>query len=295
MNLEEKKQIKKCIVCRSILFTGLYYNEKDDPLSGNLLTLDGETWKKLRQKLTPNFTSSKVKNMLPIVIKKVERLRDCLQDEVQKHEEVDVKDLCARWTTDVIGTCAFGIECNSLESPDAEFMRYGRKIFAKPRHGPLVMSFLDDYKAIGRALHFKKYADDVSHFFMKVVRDTCEYREKNNVNRNDFMDILIKLKNQKPSDDPITFNEMAATAFSIFVGGYETSSTTITFCLYELSLNPELQRKARKIIQDAFKKYNGELTYEMLMDVPYIDQILYGKEGSCSFWVTSKFIFIIHF
>lgn len=258
-------------------FIGLYYNEKDDPLSANLLTLDGATWTKLRKKLTPSFTGNKVKNMLPTVIKMVERLRDCLLDEARQHEELDVKDLCARWTTDVIGTCAFGIECNSLEDPDAEFMSYGRRIFAKPRHGPLLMSFLDDYKTIGRALHFKKYATDVTTFFMKVVRDTVEYREKNNVSRNDFMDILIKLKNQKPSEDPITFNEMAATAFSIFVGGYETSSTTITFCLYELALNQEVQTKARQIIKDAFKKYNGELTYEMLMEVPYIDQILYGK------------------
>lgn len=259
------------------LLIGLYYNEKDDPLSANLLTLDGDTWKKLRNKLTPNFTSSKVKNMLPTVIEKVERLRDCLLDEVRQHEELDIKDFCARWTTDVIGTCAFGIECNSLTDPNAEFMNYGRKIFAKPRHGPLLMSFLDDYKTIGRALHFKKYADDVTEFFMRVVRDMVEYREKNNVSRSDFMDMLIKLKNEKPSDDPITFNEMAAVAFSIFVGGFETSSTTLTFCLYELSLNQEVQTKARKIIQEAFKKYNGQLTHDMLMDVPYIDQILYGK------------------
>lgn len=215
--------------------------------------------------------------MLPTVIKMVERLRDCLLDEARQHEELDIKDLCARWTTDVIGTCAFGIECNSLENPDAEFMSYGRRIFAKPRHGPLIMSFLDDYKTIGRALHFKKYSDDVTSFFMKVVHDTVDYREKNNVERNDFMDILIKLKNQKPSEDPITFNEMAATAFSIFVGGYETSSTTITFCLYELSKNLEVQKKARQVVQDAFKKHNGQLTYEMLVDVPYIDQVLYGK------------------
>lgn len=59
--------------------------------------------------------------------------------------------------------------------------------------------------------------------------------------------------------------------------GFETSSTTLTFCLYELAKHPEIQSKARRIIQDAYKKYNGEFTYEMMIDMPYIDQIIHGE------------------
>lgn len=38
---------------------------------------------------------------------------------------------------------------------------------------------------------------DINDFFMKVVDDTVEYREKNNYSRNDFLQLLIDIKNNK--------------------------------------------------------------------------------------------------
>lgn len=196
---------------------GLYSNEEDDPLSAHLFTLDGEKWKKLRHKLTPTFTSGKMKIMFSTVVEVGERFKDCLREKCHENSEVEIKDLLARFTTDVIGTCAFGIECNSLKDPNAEFKNMGEKAF-RPRYPSFVQFLVVGMKNLSRRLHLRIMHDDVSEFFLNMVYKTVEYREKNNITRNDFMDLLIKLKNDTNSADGLTLNEIAAQAFLFFLG-----------------------------------------------------------------------------
>lgn len=256
----------------------VYSNEADDPVSAHLFSLEGDKWKKLRAKLTPAFSSCKMKYMFPTIVEVGERLRSCLLEAAMHMDsnELEIREWCARFTTDVIGTCAFGIECNSLKDPNAVFRQYGRKMAFNARHGPLFLALLNGFKSVGRALHVKTVLDDVSEFIMKMVSDTFEYRKQNNLQRDDFMDILIQLKGNEDKEKALTFNEIAAQTFLFFAAGFETSSTAMTFCLYEMAVNPDIQTKARHLIEDAYKKYNGQFTYEMMMDLPYIDQILEG-------------------
>ncbi|KXJ81549.1 probable cytochrome P450 6a14 [Aedes albopictus] len=258
----------------------VYYNEKDDPLSGHLFSMEGAKWKNLRAKLTPTFTSGKMKMMLPTIVGVADEFQKLMESEVKKSSEIEMKEILARFTTDVIGTCAFGLECNSLHDPDAQFRRMGRKIFSFGSGRLLKAIVAQQFRSLARSLHISLIDKEVSDFFMGAVKDTIKYREENKIERNDFMSLLMKLKNAESLGDDknvpteaLTVEEVAAQAFVFFLAGFETSSTAMSYCLYELAQRADLQNKARKCVLDAIKKH-GSLTYEAMQDMQYIDQCI---------------------
>jgi cytochrome P450 family 6 len=81
-----------------------------------------------------------------------------------------------RFTTDVIASCAFGINSNSLKDPEGEFRRRIRTIldFSVQKGIVMVMAFFAPYlNTISRL----KYVDDeTNNYVRKIVWNTVEYR-----------------------------------------------------------------------------------------------------------------------
>lgn len=274
LNLDLVKQI---LIKDFTIFAdrGIYYNEKDDPLSAHLVSLNGEKWKNLRNKLSPTFSSGKMKFMFSTIMEVANQFDGCIGEIIKETNEIEMKELLSRFTTDIIGTCAFGIECNSLADPNSQFRAMGKKAVQQPRHSALIQLLLYSNQNLARRFHVKLIQDDVSEFFMKIVQETIEYREANNVKRNDFMDILLELKNETKGS--LTLNEIAAQAFLFFQGGFETSATTMAFALYELASHPDVQESLRRDMKLIMERHQNCFTYETMMDMQYLDQVINGK------------------
>lgn len=62
------------------------------------------------------------------------------------------------------------------------------------------------------------------------------------------------------------------------VSGFETSSSTLSFCLYELAKNPNIQKKVQQEIDEVKQKYNGQLCYDAVNEMKYLEMCI---DGNC--------------
>jgi cytochrome P450 family 6 len=288
-------EIVKCIMQKDFshfVNHGNYLDEKNDPLSAHLFSLEDTKWRNMRVKLTPTFTSGKMKMMFQTFADCTVGLNDIMDDSATNHLPVDIKDILGRFITDIIGSVAFGLECNSLKDPNAQFRKYGKLVFDRSSWD--LFKELNGFtfpRSLLKLIKFKVTKPEVEKFFMKAVKDTVDYREKNHIYRKDFMHLLLQLKNRGTVKDDgkitdehgttdekaLTMNELSAQAFVFFLAGFETSSTTMTFALYELATNPSVQDKLRNEITEVLAKHNDKVTYDGMMEMTYMENVLNGN------------------
>ena len=89
---------------------------------------------------------------------------------------MDVLETIYRYTTDVIASCAFGINANSLKDPNAEFRMYVRKIFEFSVRKGLAGLTAMTAPAVKNLLKLKLMDDDTTRYLRKTVWSTVEYR-----------------------------------------------------------------------------------------------------------------------
>ncbi|KAG8239232.1 hypothetical protein J437_LFUL018496 [Ladona fulva] len=240
----------------------LQIDEVGDVFSGrHLFFINGEKWKRLRMVLSPGFSSGKMKSIFPIVGEVSGNLKAFLTEKVDAAGErgyaVDLKDLCARFTTDSVASVAFGLQCDSIYDPEVEFRRMGRKLLEPTLFNAIMFFIIIEMPWINRFLKINFISKDVKSFFRNVVLNVVAKREEDGTKLNDYFQGLIQLwkegklrVSEKPIDDG--------------PGGRHAH-------------NPKVQEKLRKEIEANIKQNDGTLTYEALQDIAYLDMVIQGE------------------
>ncbi|CAD0206531.1 unnamed protein product [Chrysodeixis includens] len=253
----------------------------------SLLFYYGDKWKALRQNLSPIFSSSKMKNMFPLITKCSFVLEDMLDREIEKSSVLDVRTILARYTMDCICSCAFGVETQTMEKTE-------NNVFKKM--GDMVVDFtlLAAVKNIVRTmwpsifygLGFKVMTKKVDDFFSKLLTDIFETRNYQPTSRNDFIDYMLKLKKNnlvgsglKGSNSDtgakvaleIDAEFLISQCVLFFGAGFETSSTSLMWTLFELAKNPDKQKKAILEVDAYLRRHDNKLEYECISETSYLE------------------------
>lgn len=147
-----------------------------------------------------------------------------------------------------------------------------------------------------------------TQFFRSTIINTIKIREKEGIIRPDMIHLMMEARKEKPENDDadiisdktkidsysltskssiLTDDVVVAQALVFYFGGFDTISSSLSFMAYELAVNPDIQEKLFGEILDAFVECDGEITYEALLNMKYLDMVV---SGTC---IIMRYIFIL--
>ncbi|NP_001352285.1 cytochrome P450 9e2-like [Mycetomoellerius zeteki] len=252
------------------------FSDTNDILfKNNLFSLHGEKWRNVRNLLSPSFTSSKMKMMFTLMSECAVDLTKFLSTLPVNEESINTKDVFSKYTNDVIATCAFGIKINSVKDPTNKFYIYGKEITSnfKGVVRGIKFLFLGTFPRISRILNIKILNDYVSNFFKDIIKTTIMTRDAEHITRPDMLQLMMDIRGKEGRRE-LDIDDMTAQAFIFFLGGFETSSTAMCFAAHEIAANPEIQMKLQQEIDKALEESNGEVSYEVINRLEYLDAVI---------------------
>ncbi|KAF9802542.1 hypothetical protein SFRURICE_013729 [Spodoptera frugiperda] len=248
-----------------------------DQLSDNILFMNGPRWKLMRKSMSPLFTASKLKNMYYIMDKSAQDFVSYLKENPKKRES-DIYATVTAFCNAAICGAVFGI--GSESTFDSPFIILAENMSATKLKNVLRFAIVGMSPKIANMLGIKLFKEH-EDYFISSIAEVIRKREAENVKRHDFADLCISLqKNGTLKDDTTgctiepTTGLLSAQALFFFAAGVEPCAVVIFSTLTLLSCHPEILEKVHKEIDEKFEKYNGQITYDVINEMEYVDKVL---------------------
>lgn len=252
-----------------------FIEEDFDPLlSRNIFSLKDDRWREMRSTLSPSFTANKMKHMFQLVSKCSTDFVKHLRDHPEIRLDFDMKDAYTRYTNDVIATTAFGISVDSMKDRENDFYENGKE--AVPFDGLLkILKFFAAamWPNLMRMMGFTFLSPKPDRFFRRLVGDTVRARDERGIVRPDMIDLLMRARDNEKGIK-MTTDDIVAQAFIFFLAGFDTSSRLMCFASHLLSHHADVQERLRQEVDDVLAESHGEVTYEALGKMRYMDMVI---------------------
>ncbi|KAL1466887.1 hypothetical protein MTO96_026359, partial [Rhipicephalus appendiculatus] len=254
----------------------------------------GSLWKKSRDCMAQFFTSAKLRAVMPSLLHAQQQFIDILGEHADSGVEVDVNSLCERFTFDVIGKAAFGIDTDVQRNPENPLFKDAVAVLPNITTGILYHLGQNLYHwprllSVPSKLLGAIYANPLAEVTKKAA-EIIMYRRKNpQVRIPDMAQILLDglqkdevselEKRELPAEStaplpPETLYQLASNCMVVFIAGYDTTRMVLTNWFYVMGRYPEVQEKMRLEVLEAFAKEGDHLSLPTLTALRYSNQVI---------------------
>ncbi|XP_059172333.1 cytochrome P450 3A24-like [Physella acuta] len=270
--------------------------------------LKGNDWRRIRQIMSPSFSTGKLKYMAKTIEERAIKLTQVLEDYARQGKLVPVRDVTGQYTSEIIARTAFGLNTSSLGGPDDEFTFYSKKMLReRGKIMGIVMFFFFRFRTFHKfcvktlkLTFLDGFWEESEVYFNTILKRSIADRtmkEKNGEKvPQDFLQSLLQakaagdrgqvLENTDDIDDEMSRNsvgwdkqpktmsteELMGQSVLVIFAGFETTSTALQMCLFLLAKHPAIQEKMCEEIE---RVVQGETPkYEELQQLTYVEQVI---------------------
>ena len=243
---------------------------------GLVTNTDEVSWRERRHLINPAFHRKRLRDFMSNFNKVCDRFLARMDTVVDDGKPTSMVQEFAKVTLEAISQVSFNIDTQAIEDPNSPFPSAIRLYLKgvqdnfEMRVSPTLLAiyqlklFQNDVKReqINAAKFLRKYASDRIMSRMKDIADEKEVP-------NDLLSTLIR-------DGNLSMDEMVDEFLTIFLAGQETTANSLSFTLYEIIRNPDIEAKLLNEINEVLGE-RDDIKFEDLAKLKYLGQVL--EEG----------------
>ncbi|CCA69066.1 related to Cytochrome P450 [Serendipita indica DSM 11827] len=276
-------------------------------LGHGLVSAEGLEHRHQRRIMTPAFSASHLRNILPTFLDKSAALSEMLRKHLEKAPttspdavpslRVDMITYLSKATIDIISVAGFNYDFDTLHQKPGEpgtELAGALHRFLSPEKFPVFL-FLKGFIPLFRlwewdaqAREARKARVTIRRIGKGLIEDGLKRVNeekasgggtdlKHTVHDKDLLSLMIKsnMSTTVPPEQRLSIEQMMNQIPTFLIAGHETTANSTAWCLYALCNNPTIQTRLREELLQAFPVGDStEVTADALNALPYLEAVV---------------------
>ncbi|XP_026690465.2 cytochrome P450 CYP3-like member 1 [Ciona intestinalis] len=255
-------------------------------MNTTILMTEGDQWKRIRNTLTPSFSTAKLKEMLSIMEDCCNHAIDIL-DKATRNDQgrFEAKSVFGKLALDITCSAAFSVDTHPQDLKDGQEPKIIKMVkqafgFEISRSPLVILCFMfPAFEKVLCKLDYSIIPKDTVSYFANLTKSLIDQRKQSKVKpRVDLMQLMLNDQVSvedvaKGKSKGLTQLEITSNSVLMVLAGYDTSANALTLLAYNLATHKDVQKKVQEEIDEMLEKY-GSLTYEALNSMKYLGMCL---------------------
>ncbi|CAJ0879759.1 11172_t:CDS:2 [Entrophospora sp. SA101] len=235
-------------------------------LGEGISMVNGDVHKRQRKLMNPSFGINNI------------RVNKNIYIYINSGAIIDIGHYMGRASLDVICITGFDSEINSLTGTSR--LADSLSALFDNKHGSVFHS-LSFIFPILRSLPLKINQEiedatiEIEKITRKLVQDKFDKFKEGKLDSNDLVSVLVKASYGQEIDqsERMSFEEIRNQIMTFLIAGHETTGVMMTWALYYLSKDQEIQDKLREEIVKEFPDKDSELNFDQINSMEYLNAV----------------------